>query len=88
MSKYVIKKKICIIRVPSEYTENYNVLSSLLLYREGAALYPFERARLTASDVLPDVSNKPGNSTRQPESSTATHGSARQDSGRTKFSSQ
>ena len=58
------------------------------LYREGAALFPFKQACLTASDILPDVSNKPGNSTRQPESSTATHGSARQDSCRTKFSSQ
>ena len=53
------------------------------LYREGAALFPFKQACLTASDILPDVSNKP--STGQPESSTATHGSARQDSGRTKF---
>ena len=51
---------------------------------EGAALYPFKRARLTASDTLPDVSNKPSNSSGQPEPSTASHGSARQESGKIK----
>ena len=60
-------------------------MKHLTISREGAAVYPFKRARLTAADVLPDIPNKSGNSAGQPEATAAPHGSARQDSGKTKI---